>query len=84
MEFVILLAFALLLEFIIEPMFKVRERMLNKFGSVRTFIIAFLVTATIYVFLVTFYPDPIDSKLFPFILLLLMLHFIPLSFRKKK
>lgn len=84
MEFVILLAIALLLEFVIEPMFKIRERMLNKFVGMRTFIIAFSVTAAIYVSLVTFYPDSYDTKLLPFILLLLMLHFIPIGFRKNK
>lgn len=84
MEFIILLAIALLLEFAVEPIFKIRERMLKKFGGVMTGIIAFLVTASIYVSLVTFYPDTFDTKLFPFIMLILMLHFIPLSFSKKK
>lgn len=84
MEFLILLAIALLLEFVIEPMFKIREKMLNKFGGVKSFIIAFLITATIYVSLVTFYPDSFDTRLLPFILLLLMLHFIPIGFRKNR
>jgi len=84
MEFIILFGIVLLLEFVIEPMFKIRERMLKRFGGLTTFIIVFLITATIYVSITTFYPDPFDKKLFLFIMLLLMLHFIPVGFRKNR
>ena len=84
MEFIILLAIGLLLEFVVEPIFKIRERMLNRFGGMLTTIIAILVTAAIYVSLVTYYPETFDTKVFPFILLVLMLHFIPVGFRKNR
>lgn len=84
MDFIILFAIGLFLELVVEPIFKIRERMLKRFGGMLTTIIAILVSAAIYVSLVTYYPETFDTKLFPFILLLLMLHFIPVGFKKNR
>ena len=83
MYIIITFALILFLEFVIEPIFKIRKRTLHKFGSIPTVIVLFIVTFLIRYFLTSQFPN-IDDRIFTFSCIGIMLHFMPRKYEQYK
>ncbi|GGE68919.1 hypothetical protein [Priestia taiwanensis] len=83
MVFIIPLAIILVLELIIEPIFKVRQRTLNKIGIYPTVIVAIITTLIIWLWLIKHYPA-VNERIFTFSMIGIMLHFVPKKYAIKK
>jgi putative effector of murein hydrolase len=73
----------LFLEFVIEPIFKIRQRILHNFGRLPTGITLIIVTFFLCFFLQTQFPT-IDGRLFTFSCIGLIVFFMPKDYEQYK
>lgn len=81
MYFIISTALLIILEFIIEPFFRIRKRIIDKLGGHPTvisvfIIIVFIITANIYYLLINQFSS-IDQRIFAFSCITILIYFIP-------
>jgi Kef-type K+ transport system membrane component KefB len=81
--FIVPFILILFLEFIIEPLFKVRQRIINRFGSIPTGITAMIVTFFIWYWLIQQYPT-VDERIFTFSMVGIMVYFVPKNYEEYK
>ena len=81
LSFIIPVSLMLFLEFVIEPIFKVRKRTLNKFKRIPLYvlvIVSLIVTSLIVQFLTSQYPN-VDDTIFILSCLGIHFYFFPVS-----
>jgi hypothetical protein len=64
------------LELVVEPLFKVRVRTVNKFGALPTVLISGVITFLVWYVLTLQYPT-VDTRIFTFSLIGIMVYLIP-------
>ncbi|MFE8699857.1 hypothetical protein ACFYKX_04390 [Cytobacillus sp. FJAT-54145] len=65
-----------LLEFVVEPLFKVRKRLIRRFGSLPTGLTVIVLTFVIWYVLISQFPA-IDDRIFTFTCVGIMVYFMP-------
>lgn len=76
MYFIISTALLIILEFIIEPFFKIRKKINDKLGCYSTVISVFIIVASIYYLLINQFPS-IDQRIFAFSCIAILIYLIP-------
>ena len=76
MYIVIPAALMLFLEFVIEPVFKIRKKTINKLGWLTTGLSVFVLTFSIWYILIVAFPN-VDKRIFTFTSLGIFFYFKP-------